>query len=191
MEGWAKLFPKKWRWSQKWRPRQKWRLPKKWGLHQKWEWPQKWRPPTKMKTTPKMKITTKMNEEDSKNEENLKNKYKDFLWHNLPFKGFSHYKVVYVTLHTFSHCNCSNCIRHNVFIILNFYWTAKVILMSKSLCVHLCCHQNSASDWSKLGMLHCRRGHRGGWAQRKKNICWTRKTRQIMKGWAEWCPTRT
>ena len=73
--------------------------------------------------------------EDYLNKDNLKNKDNDFLWHNLPFKGFSHYKVLYVALHRFSNLNCSNCIGHFAFIILNFYWKATVILMSRYLCL--------------------------------------------------------
>ena len=36
-----------------------------------------------------------------------------------------------------------------------------------------------------------RGGYWGGWARQRKNICYTRKTRQILKGWAELCQTRT
>ena len=61
-----------------------------------------------------MKMTQKMNEEDSKNKDNLKNKdNRVFLWHILPFKGFSlkewymwlctHFLITIVPLHL-SHC---------------------------------------------------------------------------------------
>ena len=49
----------------------------------------------------------------------------------------------------------------------------------------------SASDWSKIGMLHRRGGHWGGWARRRQHICCNRKTWQRMTGWAELCYTQT
>ena len=42
------------------------------------------------------------------------------------------------------------------------------IIMSRFLCIYLSCHLNSASDWSKVGTLHCWGGHWGGCARWRK-----------------------